>query len=154
VDPVPGRWIVVATWVTFALFFLTIVPDALGVDAFDDLSAGVALALFLVSLPIWFYAFGLAVVRSARGDDVGVGSLFFLGSSAPSDVRRWMIGALVASLVVAAATAYANPFAVLEPVLPLAFMGLWSARYGTFAARNVTAPARSSRPRAQPGGAR
>jgi len=31
---VRGRWIVVATWVTFALFFVTIVPDALGVDAF------------------------------------------------------------------------------------------------------------------------
>ena len=130
-----GRWIVVATWVTFALFFVTIVPDALGVDAFDDLSAGVALTLFLVALPIWFYAFGLAVVRSARGDDVSIGSLFFISSSASSDVRRWMIGALIASLVVAAATAYANPFAVLEPVLPLAFMGLWSARHGTFPAR-------------------
>lgn len=146
---VKGRWIVVATWVTFALFFVTIVPDALGVDAFDDLSAGVALTLFLLSLPIWFFAFGLAVVRSARGDDVSIGSLFFLPASAPSDVRRWMIAALIASLVVAAATAYANPFAVLEPVLPLAFMGLWSARHGTFPARGV-AP---TRPRPQPGGA-
>jgi hypothetical protein len=153
VEPVPGRWIVVATWITFAIFFVTIVPDALGVDAFDDLSSIVALALFLLSLPIWLYAFGLAVVRSSRGDDVGVGSLFFLNRAAPSDVRRWMIGALIASLVVAAATAYANPFAVLEPVLPLAFMGLWSARYGIFPERNV-APARPTRPRAQPGGAR
>jgi hypothetical protein len=149
-----GRWIVVTTWVTFALFAVTIVPDALGVDAFDDLSAIVALSLFLVSLPVWFYAFGLAVVRSGRGDDVSVGSLFFLTSSAPSDVRRWMIGALVASLVVAAATAFANPFAVLEPVLPLALMGLWSARHGTFPARDLTSPARPTRPRAQPGGAR
>ena len=149
----PGRWIVVATWVTFAAFFVTIVPDALGVDAFDDLSSIVALSLFLLSVPVWLYAFGLAVVRSSRGDDVSVGSLFFLTSSAPSDVRRWMIGALIASLVVAAATAYANPFAVLEPVLPLAFMGLWSARYGTFPARTA-APARPTRPRAQPGGAR
>ncbi len=151
-----GRWIVVATWATLAPFVVTIVPDALGVSAFDGLAAGVALALFLVSLPIWLYAFGLAVVRSARGDDVSVGSLFFLHRSAPSDVRRWMVGAFVASIVVAAATAYANPFAVLEPVLPLAFMGLWSARYGTFPARDVAAEARSNprRPRAQPGGAR
>jgi hypothetical protein len=153
---VKGRWIVVATWATFALFVVTIVPSAVGVSAFDDLSDIVALTLFLASLLIWLYAFGLAVVRSARGDDVGVGSLFFLNRTAPSDVRRWMIGALVASLVVAAATAWANPFAVLEPVLPLAFMGLWSARYGTFPARDATPPARSStsRPRAQPGGAR
>jgi len=151
-----GRWIVIVTWATFALFVVTIVPDALGVNAFDDLSADVALALFLVSLPIWFYAFGVAVVRSARGDDVSVGSLFFLPGSAPSDVRRWMIAAFVASLVVAAATAFANPFAVLEPVLPLALMGLWSARYGTFPARDLAAETGPTkpRPRAQAGGAR
>jgi len=153
---VKGRWIVVATWATFALFLVTIVPSAAGVGAFDDLADIVALTLFIASLLIGFYAFGLAVVRSARGDDVGVGSLFFLNRAAPSDVRRWMIGALVASLVVAAAAAWTNPFAVLEPVLPLAFMGLWSARYGTFPARSGPPPARSStsRPRAQPGGAR
>ena len=151
-----GRWIVVTAWVTFALFFVTMVPDAVGVSAFDDLSAIVALALFLVSVPIWLYAFGLAVVRSARGDDVGVGSLFFLNRSAPPDVRKWMIGSLVASIVLAAATAWANPFAVLEPILPLALMGLWSAKYGTFPARDLAAEARQkvARPRAQPGGAR
>jgi len=151
-----GRWIVVTAWVTFALFFVTMVPDAFGVSAFDDVSAIVALALFLVSVPIWLYAFGLAVVRSTRGDDVGVGSLFFLNRSAPSDVRKWMIGSLVASIVLAAATAWANPFAVLEPILPLALMGLWSAKYGTFPARDMAAEARGkvARPRAQPGGAR
>ena len=137
-----GRWIVVTAWATFALFFVTMVPDAFGVSAFDDLSAGVALALFLVSVPIWLYAFGLAIVRSARGDDVGVGSLFFLNRAAPHDVRKWMIGALVASIVLAAATAWANPFAVLEPILPLALMGLWSAKYGTFPARDLEAEGR------------
>jgi hypothetical protein len=151
-----GRWIVVATWASFALFAVTMIPDALGLAAFDDLSADVALVLFLLALPIWLYAFGLAVVRSGRGDDVSVGSLFFVPGSAPSDVRRWMIAAFVASLVVAAATAYANPFAVLEPVLPLALMGLWSARYGTFPARdlNPVPGSTTQRPRAQPGGAR
>jgi hypothetical protein len=151
-----GRWIVVTAWVTFALFLVTMVPDALGVSAFDDLSTGVALTLFLVSVPIWLFAFGLAIVRSARGDDVGVGSLFFLNRSAPSDVRKWMIGALIASIVLAAATAWANPFAVLEPLLPLALMGLWSAKYGTFPARDFAAEAspKAARPRTQPGGAR
>src|SRR5262249_15052027 len=98
-DHMKGRLIVVTAWVTFGLFFVTMVPDAFGVSAFDDLSAGVALGLFLAAVPVWLYAFGLAVVRSARGDDVGVGSLFFLNRSAPADVRRWMIGALVASIV-------------------------------------------------------
>ena len=151
-----GRWIVVTASVTFALFLVTMVPDAFGVSAFDDLSSGVALALFLVSVPIWLYAFGLAIVRSARGDDVSVGSLFFLNRAAPPDVRKWMIGALIASIVLAAATAWANPFAVLEPLLPLALMGLWSAKYGTFPARDFAAEARpkAAPPRTQPGGAR
>jgi hypothetical protein len=151
-----GRWIVVTAVATFAVFFVTIVPDAFGLSAFDDLAAGVALGLFLVSLPIWLVAFGISIVRSARGDDVNVGSLFFLNRAAPGDVRRWMIGVLIASVVVAAATAWANPFSVLEPMLPLALMGLWSARYGTFPARDMAAEAggRATRPRTQPGGAR
>ena len=151
-----GKWIVVTACATFVLFFVTIVPDAFGLSAFDDLAAGVALGLFLLSLPIWLVAFGIAVVRSARGDDVSVGSLFFLNRAAPSDVRRWMIGVLIASVVVAAATAWANPFSVLEPVLPLALMGLWSARHGTFPARDLSAAprAKASRPRPQPGRAR
>ena len=151
-----GRWIVITAVATFAVFFVTIVPDAFGVSAFDDLAAGVALGLFLASVPIWLVAFGIAVVRSARGDDVSVGSLFLLNRSAPGDVRRWMIGVLIASVVVAAATASANPFSVLEPVLPLALMGLWNARYGVFPARDLAAEARAkvTRPRTQPGGAR
>ena len=77
------------------------------------------------------YAFGLAVVRSARGDDIGVGNLFFLiglgaRRRAPPAVRRarrcrsWSAGA----------TAWANAFAVLEPMLPLALRRLWGARHG------------------------
>ena len=48
---------------------------------------GVALGLFLLALVIWFYAFGVGVVRSARGEDIGVANLFFLQGSAPRDVR-------------------------------------------------------------------
>src|SRR5439155_19768537 len=101
------------------------------------------------SAPIWHFTFAFAIVRSARGDEVGVGSLFFMNRSAPSDTRKWMIGALIASIVLAAATAWANPFAVLEPLLPLALMGLWSAKYGTFPARDFAAEARQkdARPR-------
>ena len=40
------------------------------------------------------------------------------------------------------------------PVLPLALMGLWSARYGEFPARPVEARPAARRPRTQPGGAR
>jgi hypothetical protein len=95
---------------------------------------------------IWFYAFGLAVVRSARGDDIGVGGLFFLFGSAPSDVRRWLFGALGISVVLAFATVVGNAYAALEPMFPLALVGLWGARHGTF-------PPRVDTPRASAKGA-
>jgi hypothetical protein len=137
-----GRSIVVASWVTLGLFVVTVVPDAAGLHAFDGLASVVALGLFLVSLPIWCYAFGLAVVRSARGDDVTVGNLFFLAGSAPDDVRRPLLAVVAVSVVVAAATAWANPFAALEPMLPLALLPLWGARHGTFPARPSAAVSR------------
>ena len=137
-----GRSIVLASYVTFGVFVVTIVPDAAGVHAFDGLASVTALGLFLVSLPIWIYAFGLAVVRSARGDDVTVPSLFFLSGSAPNEVRRPLLAVVALSVVVAAATAWANAFSVLEPMLPLAFLPLWGARHGTFPARPTTAMSR------------
>jgi uncharacterized MAPEG superfamily protein len=153
---VVGRSIVVGSWATLGLFVVTVVPDAAGGHALDGVASGVALTLFLISLPIWMYAFGLAVVRSARGDEIGIGSLFFLVGSAPADVRRWLLGALVVSLVVACATAWANAFAVLEPMLPLALVGLWGARHGTFPPRDlaVRVPPTARRTTAPNGGGR
>jgi hypothetical protein len=153
---VAGRSIVVVSWATLALFVVTIVPDASGGHVLDGVASGVALTLFLISLPIWPYAFGLAVVRSARGDEIGVGSLFFLMGSAPSDVRRRLFAALGVSLVVACATAWANAFAVLEPMLPLALVGLWGARHGTFPPRDpaVSGPPTARRTAAPHGGGR
>jgi hypothetical protein len=133
-----GRAIVVTSWVTIAVFAAVAIPDALGVDALDDAAVGVSLALFLGSLPIWLYAYGLAVARTARGDDINVASLFFLSKSAPADVRRHLLGALVVCLVVTVATAAANPFAVLVPMLPLGLAGLWGARHGVYPPRATT----------------
>ena len=132
----PGRSIVVAAWVTFALFAVTIVPDAARLHGLDNVAAGVALSFFVVSVPLWLYAFGVGVMRQARGENVTVGGLFFLTGSAPANVRKQLLGALVVSLVLAAATAWANAFAVLEPMLPFALVGLWSARHGEFGERD------------------
>ena len=134
-----GRSIVLASYVTLGIFVVTIVPDAAGVHAFDGLASITALVLFVGSLPIWIYAFGLAVVRSARGDDVTVANLFFLTGSAPNEVRRPLFAVVALSIVIAVATAWANAFSVLEPMLPLAFLPLWGARHGTFPARPTTA---------------
>jgi hypothetical protein len=136
---VAGRPIVVASWVTIAFFAAAVIPDALGVHALDRIAVGVSLALFLGSLPIWLYAYGLAITRTARGDDITVTNLFFLSGSAPQDVRRQLFGALAVAVVVAAATAAANPFSVLVPMLPLGLAGLWGARHGAFPPRPASA---------------
>ena len=130
-----GRAVVVASWAGVALFAAVAIPAALGVDAFDGASVVVAATQFLVSLPVWLYAFGLAIVRSARGDDIAVASLFLLSGSAPRDVRGLLLGALVASIALAAVTAAANPAGVLVPMLPLGLAGCWAARHGVFPPR-------------------
>jgi len=123
------------SWATDGLFAVTAVPAALGVDGLDDTAVAVALGFFAVSIPVWVYAFGLAVVRTTRGDDVVVASLFFLQGSAPRRVQLELLGALGACVLVAAATGAANPFGVLVPMLPLGLIGLWGARHGTYPPR-------------------
>ena len=76
-------------------------------------------------------------MRSSRGDDIAVASLFFLQGSAPAAVQKQLLGAFAASIVVAIATAWFNPFAVLVPMLPLGLVGLWGARHGEFPPRRV-----------------
>jgi hypothetical protein len=127
--------IVVSSWVADAVFAVVAIPAALGVDALDTAALAVALALFGVSLPVWTWAFGTAVVRSARGDDVVVANLFGTVGGAPRAVRWNLFGALAVCVAVAAGTAVADPFGVLVPMLPLGFVGLWAARHGTFPPR-------------------
>jgi hypothetical protein len=140
-----GRRIVVAAWLTFGVFALVAIPDALGVDALDTPAAVVCLGLFLASLPIWIYAFGLALVRSTRGDDIAVSSWVFLAGSAPAEVRRTLLGATGASVVLAAATAFADPFAVLVPMLHLGLAALWGSRHGVYPPRREPAPVKGGR---------
>jgi hypothetical protein len=131
----PGRPIIVTSWVTIAIFAVAVIPDAVGAHVLDNLAVGASLALFLVSLPIWLYAYGLAVTRTARGDDISVSSLFFLQGSAPKEAQHHLLGAFGVSIAIAAATAAANPFSVLVPMLPLGLAGLWGARHGVYPPR-------------------
>jgi hypothetical protein len=127
--------IVVSSWTGDAVFAVVAIPAALGVEAFDTPALAVALALFGVSLPVWTWAFGTAIARSARGDDVVVGNLFGTVGGAPAAVRWHLFGALAVCVAVAAGTAVGDPFGVLVPMLPLGFVGLWAARHGTFPPR-------------------
>jgi hypothetical protein len=132
----PGGRIVVWSWGTTALFTVVAVAYALGVSPLKWVAVALCGALFLASLVVWVYAYALAVVRTSRGDDVTVPSLFFLSSgAAPKTVRRHLMGSLTVVVVVAIATVKDNPFGALVPMLALGLAGLWAARHGTFPPR-------------------
>jgi hypothetical protein len=132
---VTGRAIVVASWSTLGVFSIVAILDAVGLHALNTPATVVSVTLFLGSLPIWIYAFGVALVRSTRGDDIAVASWVFLTPSAPKELRRHLLGATALCVVVALATAWANPFSVLVPMLPLGLAALWGARHGVYPAR-------------------
>jgi hypothetical protein len=74
-----------------------------------------------------------------------VAGLFLLQGSAPRDVRRRLLGALAAEVVVGLGVAIARPFTslafgLLVPVYGLALAGLWGARHGTFPPRKPASP--------------
>ena len=56
---------------------------------------------------------------------------------APKRVRVQLFGSLAVCLAVTAATALAEPFGVLVPMLPLGLLGLWGARHGVFPPRRM-----------------
>jgi hypothetical protein len=132
-----GELVIRAAWITNVVFVVGFAPDLFGVDSLDGVATATGLTLFLVSLPVWCYALGKAIARSARGDEITVSSLFFLNESAPPRVRRHLLGATAVSVGIAAIMAAANPFAVLVPMLPLGLAGLWGARHGTFPPRTA-----------------
>jgi len=138
-EPRPRGRIVPWSWLTTGVFTAVAVPVALGASALEGTAIVVSLVLFAASLVVWVYAFGLAVVRSSRGDDITVPALFFLSAgAAPVGVRRQLMGSLAVSVVIAIVTVKANPFSALVPMLALGLAGLWAARHGTFPPRAGT----------------
>jgi hypothetical protein len=142
--PVQGRAIILWSWLGDALFAITAIPAALAGGVLRGTAIGVALALFAVALVIWAWAFVIALGRTTRGDDVVVASLFLLQGPVPRRVRVQLFGSLVVCLTVAVATAAAEPFGVLVPMLPLGFAGLWGARHGTYPPRRRREEGRSA----------
>ena len=140
-----GRRILIAAWATLGLFALVAIPNACGLHVLWSTVTIVSLALFLASLPIWIYAFGLAIVRSSRGDDIVVSSWVFLTGSAPRDVRVQFLRAMALSVVLGLGTVWANPFGVLVPMLTVGLSALWGARHGVFPQRQAAKPVRATR---------
>ncbi len=135
-----GRSIIVASWVANAVFALTAIPFALGVDDFEEVAVGTALVLFGLSLVVWAWALAVAFSRSAQGEDLEVASLFLTVGGAPTEVRWQLFGAFGACLLVTVASAAADPFGVLVPMLPFGLVGLWAARLGVFPPRPAPKP--------------
>ena len=129
-----GRAIIRSSWIGNVIFAATAIP-AVFVDSLEPVAVATALALFAVSLVVWVWAFGVAVVRSSQGDDIVVGNLFLFEGDAPKAVRRHLFASLGVCLVITAVSAAANPFGVLVPMLPIGLIGLWGARHGEFRAR-------------------
>jgi hypothetical protein len=136
----PGARIVQASWWGTALFTVTAVAAAVAPDALGEVALVVAAVLFLAGCAAFVAASARALSRS-RHEAVGVSSLFFLtGETAPSPVRRSLLGALAVQGGVALATAIARPYTslaagTLVPVYGLALCGLWASRHGRFAPR-------------------
>ena len=130
-----GGQIVVASWVGVALFAVTAGPAAFGVSGFDVAALVVDVALFLAGIGVFLWAFAVALVRNAHGDDIVVSSLFLIQGRVPRPVRRRLFAALAVSVVIAGATGTANAFGILVPMFPLGLVGLWGARHGVFPPR-------------------
>ena len=131
----PGRGIVVASWVCFAIVAIVVVPLALGLDALESTVVIVSLLSFGFGFLLWIVAFFAALARTARGDDIAVSTWVFLAGSAPTAVRNNLMLAAGLTLGLAVATTGVSPFVWLTNLLPLAFAAWWGARHGTFPPR-------------------
>jgi hypothetical protein len=134
-----ARILRVATWssVVLAVFAAgaVAVPDTLALPY-----AVVGLVYFIGGFVAFIWSYVVAVGRS-RTDELNVAGIYFLTGSAPSAVKRRLLGAVVVQSVISVAAAAARPFTavafgVLAPLLALGLTGLWGARYGSFPERD------------------
>jgi hypothetical protein len=145
-SPSTGRRIVQCSWAGDVVFLVGAFAAFAGTTG-EAVSAGICLGLFAVSLGVWVWAFAVAVARSSQGDDIAVGSLFLAQGDVAGAPRRALYGSFVVSLVLTAVCASRNPFAVLVPMLPLGFVGLWGARHARFPRRrDIEVESRPLRP--------
>jgi hypothetical protein len=136
-----------AVWGT-AVFVVTSAL-AVAVRSTEVVAFVVAAVLFVAGTGVFLGALVAAAGRS-REHEISIGGLFFLQGSAPTPVRRRLLGAFAVEVAVGLAAAAARPFTslafgVLVPMYGLGLTGLWAARYGTFGPRRPAPPRRNSR---------
>lgn len=139
-DAVPGRAIIVVSWLATLAFVAVTVPAMIDPDAAIEAFFAVSVTLFLAGCALFALVLVLAAARS-REDAMGIGGLFFLAGSAPRSVQWHLLGALSVQTVLAIVAAAVRPFTplafgTLVPTLGLALCGLWTVRHGLFDSRS------------------
>ena len=110
-----------------------------------------AVAMVVVSLLLFAagcVAFVLTLLRAAersRREAVTLPGIWWLSGSAPTPVRRLLIGSFLVEVLVAFGAASVRPFTglafgILAPIYGLGLLGLWGARHGTFGPRTPRSP--------------
>ena len=111
-----------------------------------------ALALFAIGVFAFLWSYYNAVQRS-RTDDIAISQLYLLlGTPTPPAVRRVMLGALGAQVVIAIVTTFARldgpdgkpgsslALGFLVPMLGFGLNGMWAAYHGNFPRREDVVP--------------
>ena len=138
-----GRRIVVSSWSGTAVFAVAAVLASVVLGPIRYVAVGVDLALFVLGVAVFFWAYAIAIGRS-RDVEIGIGGLFFLAGreTAPRQVKWHLVGSFAVQVVVAVATASIRlfttlAFGILVPLHALAHTGLWAARHGRFGPRRT-----------------
>ena len=85
-------------------------------------------------------AFGVGFLRAAnrsRTEVLDLAGLFYLTGSAPSEIRRTLLGLWFVQIAVAVVSIFtlSPPFGVMAPVWGIGMLTVWGARHGDFPVR-------------------
>ena len=120
-----------------ALFAVVSIVAAIVPNPIAVLAVAIDLGLFVLGCVAFVLTLAGAATRS-RTDQLTLFGIWWLEGTAPPAVRRRLLGALAAQIVVAIATAAAQrvlAFGILVPVFGLGLTGLWSVRLGAYPPR-------------------
>ncbi len=123
---------------TVALAASTLLASFWADDAADLVNLAVSAVLFVGGCIAFAVGFLRAAGRS-RTEVVDMAGLFYLTGSAPTPVRRTLLGLWFAQIAIATASVAAvrPPFGVMAPVWGIGLLALWGARNGKFPSRTA-----------------
>lgn len=121
---------------TVAFVAVTTLASFWGNDAADLANLAVSGVLFVGGSA----AFGLGFLRAAgrsRAEDVDIAGVVYLTGSAPTRVRRTLLGLWFVQIATATASVFAvrPPFGVMAPVCGIGLITVWGSRHGVFPPR-------------------